>query len=180
MVAQERTLDIISSSPQRLNDQSEFQQRDHPHPRYLTVLDLLLHISNSFSLGQPTNKSLVKNEQPNARQILWLDQVPLKPGNCQLPPVASGLSLASEPVWILFSVRGSQLLAQAPVTFLCCHSFVSRDLFLFVFILEIVTDWRMEGPSSIQLQPKESMGQKVNFPARQVCFRQTSESIRTG
>lgn len=32
----------------------------------------------------------------------------------------------------------------------------------------------------VQLKPKESIGQKVPFPARWITFRQISESIKTG
>lgn len=105
-------------------------------------------VPSLVSLSGPIHQSdPCENEQPDARQILWLDLVPLGPGIGYLPPAASRPSLAPDLVWmdqvLSPGEAHSWLRPQQPF---CAFIYSGPGVhsYLLVFILEQCSVWRIE------------------------------------
>lgn len=189
--AQERTLGITSSNPQKLSEQPNFSSSLHPGNRTTQALGLktipallALHFQLLLqypSLGQPTKEILVRM----SCQMLG--------SFCGQTMLLSGQESTTSHLWPPGAVwpwrqfgwrsqsRRSQLPAWAPGSCLCSHLLRPRICsYLLVFILETMLPVGEGRRLPVQLKPKESIGQKVPFPARRITFRQISESIKTG
>ena len=170
---------------------SKFWHLFHPRRRTTqalglrTILPPLLCISSSFHraalwTGPPV--SFLLKQAVRCQVNLWPDHVPLKPGNCHLPPVAAGLRLTPEPAWMVFSVKGKPTpgLGSCNLSVLSFIRVQGICFYLLVFILETVLPIG-EGKASPLFSWNQREAWVVKHSLQQGgCVSGKSESISSG